>query len=70
MSFFQNFLEKPPAIMHIVKNASSVKTKLYYALKKSLGFPFFPGFHEKITALIRVFCQKTIRSVKSTSKKR
>ena len=70
--FFQIFREKPNAIMHIIvlKNASSVKTKLYYATKKSIGFTFFPSFLEKITAFILVFCQKNIRSVKSTSKKR
>ena len=69
--FFQIFREKLHAIMHIIvqKNASFVKSKLYYAPKKSVGFPYIPSYHEKITALILVFCQKTIRSVKRTSKK-
>ena len=46
------------------KNVNSVKTTLYYGPKKSIGCPFFPIFHEKITAAI--FCQKKVHSLKNT----
>ena len=46
--------------MHMIgkKNVNSVKTTLYYGPKKSIGCPFFPISHEKITALMSIFCQK------------
>ena len=46
------------------KNVDSVKTILYYGPNESIGSPFFPIFHEKITALISIFCQKNLFSLK------
>ena len=41
------------------KKVNSVKPTLYYGPKKWIGFPYFPNFHEKITALKPIFGQKT-----------
>ena len=58
--FFHFFHEKLPAVMHMIgqKTVNSVKTTLNYGPKKSIGCPFFPISHEKITALMSIFCQK------------
>ena len=42
------------------KHVDSVKTTLYYELKKSIGCPFFQIFHEKLTALMPLFCYKNV----------
>ena len=34
-----------------------IRNYMDYTPKKSIGCPFFPIFHEKITALIPIFCQ-------------
>ena len=47
------------------KNVNSVKTTLYYGPKKSTGCPFFPILHEKINALMPIFCQKNVHSLKN-----
>ena len=67
--FFQNFHEKLTAVMHLIgqKNVNSVKTTLYYGSKKSIGCPFFPISHEKIIALMSIFCQKRPFSKKNSS---
>ena len=58
--FFQIFHEKLPVVMHMIgqKNINSVKPTPYYGPKKSIECPFFPISHEKITALMSIFCQK------------
>ena len=54
-----SFHEKPPAVKpNGQKSHKSVKTTLYYGPKKSKGYPFFPIFHEKMTARMTIFCQK------------
>ena len=54
------FMKNPSCEAHIwSKNVNSVKTKLYYGPKKSIGCSFCQIFHEKITALKPRFCQKT-----------
>ena len=45
------------------KNVNSVKTTLYYGPTKSIGCPFFPICHEKITALMPIFGQKNVLSL-------
>ena len=64
---FFNFLWKIPYChAHIwSKNVNSVKTTLYYGPTKSIGCPFFPIFHEKIPALMTIFCQKNVHSLKN-----
>ena len=47
------------------KNVNSAKTTLYYGPTKSIGCPFFPIFHEKIPALMTIFCQKNVHSLKN-----
>ena len=62
---FFNFLWKIPYChAHIwSKNVNSVKTALYYGPTKSIGCPFFPICHEKITALMPIFGQKNVHSL-------
>ena len=40
------------------QNVNSIKTTLYYGRKKLIGFPYFPSFHEKITALAHIWSKK------------
>ena len=49
------------------KKVNSVKPTLYYCQKKWIGFPYFPNFHEKITALKPIFGQKRPFSKKQTA---
>ena len=69
--FFRTFHEKPPVVMPISdqKNVNSVNTTQYYGPKKSIGCPFFPIFHWKITALIPIFCKKHKFSKKQSALK-
>ena len=59
---FQFFYEKTPyfAFIHKIgqKNVNSVKTTLYYGPKELIGCFYFSSFHEKIIALMPIFCQK------------
>ena len=48
------------------KKVNSVKTTLYYGRKKSIGCPFLPIFHGKITALMPMLFQKDVHSLKNT----
>ena len=59
--FFQFFQENPPSVMPIFvpKNVNSVKITLYYGLKTSIGYSFFPIFQEKITVFIPYFVNRT-----------
>ena len=47
--FLQIFDEKTQAVMRVFgqKSFDSIKTKLYYGLKKSIGYPFFQFFTYK-----------------------
>ena len=67
--FFSFFHKNLPALMHMIgkKSVNSVKTTLYYGPIKSIGCPFFPISHEKITALMSIFCQKRPFSKKNSS---
>ena len=49
------------------KNVNFVKTTLYFGQKKSQDAPFFSISHEKITALMSIFCQKNVHSLKGNS---
>ena len=62
MSFLQIFIERPPAVKALFgqKNVNFVKTTVYYEPKKSIGCHFFPIFHEKITTLMLIFCNKNV----------
>ena len=64
-------------------NVNSVKTTLYYGPKKSIGCPFFSNFSrknhcshilskkspfsKKHTALMPIFCQKNVHSLKNNA---
>ena len=47
--FFKIFMNPLLYCPYLVKK-SSILSKLYYGPKKSIGCPFLPIFHEKITA--------------------
>ena len=50
--------------MPILSQNTSILSKLHYIMdQKSIGYPFFPIFHEKITAPMPVFCQKNVQSL-------
>ena len=68
MSYFLNFSWKSPAVIPIFvpKNVNSVKTKLYFGLKKQYDALFFRIFHEKIKALMPIFCQQNVHFLKKT----
>ena len=60
--------EKPPAVIPIFgpKNVNSVLTTLYGLWAKKVNrIPFFPIFHENITALMPIFCQQNVHSLKT-----
>ena len=62
--FFYFLWKIPYCHAHIwSKNVNSVKTTLYYGPTKSIGCPFFPICHEKITALMPIFGQKNVHSL-------
>ena len=48
------------------KHVNSVKTKLYYGSKKSIGCPLFTIFHEKITTLMPFLSKKRTFSKEHT----
>ena len=64
--FLQICHEKTPAFMPVFgyKKFNSVKTKLYYGLTKSIGFPFF-GFFVKILMLSYPYFVKNVHSLKT-----
>ena len=66
--FFQVFFKKSPAVKPIFgkKNVGFVKITLYFWSTKLLGCPSFLIFHEKIIALIHIFCKKIVHSLKIT----
>ena len=49
------------------KNVNFVKTTLYFGKKSHRGCPFFSISHEKITALMSIFCPKNVHSLKGNS---
>ena len=68
--FFQIFMKNPllscPYLVQ--KKVTSVKTTLQYRPKKSKGCPFFSPrfFTKKISALMPIFCQKNVHSLKNS----
>ena len=58
--FFQIIPEKPPAVKPILINKRQFcqNWDILWAIKVN-RMPFFPIFHEKITALMPILCQKT-----------
>ena len=66
--FFQVFFKKSPAVKPIFgkKNVGFVKITLYFWSTKLLGCHSFLIFHEKIIALIHIFCKKIVHSLKIT----
>ena len=60
---FLKFFMKHPFMScpYLVKNTSILsKLRYIYELKKSIGCPFFQIFHEKLTALMPLFCYKNV----------
>ena len=57
---------KTPAVMPIFDQQTSILSKLaYYISQKVNGMPLFLStYHEKITSLISLFCQKNVNSLK------
>ena len=66
--FFSSNYSWKAAFMPMIgqQNVNSVKTTLYFGPKKSIDCPFFPISHEKITALMPIFC-KNVNSLKQTA---
>ena len=63
--FFGIFMKNPMLSRPFLsRNVNSVKTTVYYRPKKSGCLVFSSIFHEKITALMHIFCQKTFLSPK------
>ena len=64
---FSNFPWKFPCYYaHTwAENVHSVKITSYYGRKRSIGCPFFSICLEKITALIPLFCQQKVHSLKN-----
>ena len=68
MWFFFNFSWKTPAVVHMIGQKTSILSKLHSILgQKSHRMPFFPISHEKISALMSIFCQKNVHSKKRNS---
>ena len=66
--FFSNFSWKTPAVVHMIGQKTSILSKLHSILgQKSHRMPFFPISHEKISALMSIFCQKNVHSQKRNS---
>ena len=67
MTFFSKFFIKTQySHAHIwSKNVNSVKTTLFYGHKSQKDALFVPLFHEKITALMLIFYQKYVYSLKT-----
>ena len=59
---FSIFNEKPPSVMPIFDKKKSILSKL--SQEDAL---FSPIFHEKVTALLPIFCQKNVPSPKTHS---
>ena len=67
-AFFSNFSWKTPAVVHMIGQKTSILSKLHSILgQKSHRMPFFPISHEKITALMSIFCKKNVNSLKINS---
>ena len=65
--FFQDFPWKSPCChTHICskKRKFCQNYTILWVLKKALGCPFFPIFHEKMDALMPKFCQQNVHSLK------
>ena len=61
------FIKTPYSHAHIwSKNVNSVNTTLFYGHKIQQDALFVPLFHEKITALMPIFYQKCVYSLKNT----
>ena len=69
MWFFFNFSWKTPAVVHMIGQKTSILSKLHSILvkKSHRGCPFFSISHEKITALMSIFCPKNVHSLKGNS---
>ena len=66
--FFSNFSWKTPAVVHMIGQKTSILSKLHSILgQKSHRMPFFPISHEKVSALMSIFCQKNVHSQKRNS---
>ena len=67
MTFFFEILHKNPILTcpYLVKNVNSVKTTLFYGHKSQKDALFVPLFHEKIPALMLIFYQKYVYSLKT-----
>ena len=52
----------------VKNNVNFIKTTVYYGPKKEIGnrIPFVRIFNDKISALVPIFCQKNIKSLKNT----
>ena len=65
-SFFSKVSWKTPAVMPIFDQQTSILSKLaYYMSQKSQWDAPFSNYHEKMTALMSVFCQKNVNSLKN-----
>ena len=66
--FFSKFSWKTSAVVHMIGQKTSILSKLHSILgQKSHRMPFFPIYHEKISALMSIFCQKNVHSQKRNS---
>ena len=66
--FFSIFSWKTSAVVHMIGQKTSILSKLHSILgQKSHRMPFFPISHEKISALMSIFCQKNVHSQKRNS---
>ena len=63
-NFFHVFHEKPSAVMHIQKTSILSKLQIIMGQKVQKN-KIFPIFHEKITPLVLIFCQKNVHSKRS-----
>ena len=63
--FFSKVSWKTPAVMPIFDQQTSILSKLaYYMSQKSQWDAPFANYHEKMSALMPVFCQKNVNSLK------
>ena len=57
--FLEIFIKMPSLpCPYLVKKCQFCQTTLYYGPEKSIRCPFFPTLHEKIFAVVPIFCQK------------
>ena len=62
--FVKFFVKNTLLASHIwPKKVDSITS--YYGPKKSIGCPFFPISHEKISAVMPIFCQQNVHSLKT-----